>query len=151
MSEPDRPSGQFPVSRLRWGREIAQVWRSGWVRLRSRFWIILLAFGIGLALVWFFNDTDTALLNQVQLEQQESLTRTARYISDYSDLTLAVPLSLTFWIIGAVRNRVRWRKLGLACLMAALMAGLLVQGFKRIAGRPRPDAATTSTTSCGTG
>lgn len=141
MKHSDRARGKTPTNPLRWRREIMQVWRSGWVRLWSRFWIILLAFGVGYALVWFFNAADTALLNQVQVESA-SLTRTARFISDYSDLTLAVPLSLALWIAGAARHRVRWRKLGLACLMATLMAGLLVQGFKRVAGRPRPDAVT---------
>lgn len=142
MSEPGRLSGQVPASRLRWRREIVQVWRGGWARLQPRLWIILLAFGVGLGLVWFCGDADTALLNQVQQVGHEPLTRTARFISDYSDCTFAIPFTVTLWIIGAVRNRVRWRKLGLACLMATLMAGLLVQGFKRIGGRPRPDAAT---------
>jgi membrane-associated phospholipid phosphatase len=135
------PSPRLPGSRKRYLREIAVVWRGGWARLRTRLWIIVLASVIGSALVWGGNDTDKALLEQLRLKDSTA-TQMADFISNYtSDLALCVPLSLALWFcgIGATRNRSRWRRLGLACLMATCMAGLWVSVVKRVVGRPRPN------------
>ncbi len=113
----------------------------GWRRLRPRLWLILLASGVGLALVWFGDGADKFLLGQVRLESSAPATQAAKFISDYSDLVFCVPVSLALWTFGAVRGGARWRRLGLACLMAALTAGLIVTLFKHVVGRPRPDAA----------
>ena len=140
MTEHRRRTARLPASGSRWLREIALVWRGGWTRLRSRLWLILLAAIAGSILVWFGDATDRALLDRVQTDNPRG-TQTARFISDHSDLVLGVPLALALWVAGAVRSRACLRRLGLACLMAALMAGLITQLIKRIPGRPRPDAA----------
>jgi membrane-associated phospholipid phosphatase len=139
MSPPASPTRRLAASHLL--REIGLVWCGGWTRLRSRLWLILLASGLGVALVWFGDGADKVLLGQVRLDANEMARLTAKFISDYSDLVLCAPLALVLWSIGAVRGRARWRRLGLACLMAALMAGLIVNVFKYVVGRPRPDAA----------
>lgn len=138
MSLPASPTRR-PAS-ARWLREVGLVWCGGWSRLRSRLWMVLLAGGVGVGLVWFGNGADKALLEQVWVDNA-AVTRGAKFISDYSDLVLCVPLSLALWSVGALRDRTRWRRLGLACLMAALMAGLIVNMVKYVVGRPRPDAA----------
>jgi membrane-associated phospholipid phosphatase len=135
------PNRRLAASRRRCLREAGLVWHGGWCRLRSRLWLILLAIGIGLTLIGLGGDADKDLLEQVRLDPSAATTQTAKCISGYSDLFLCVPLSLALWIIGVLRRRARWRRLGLACLMAALMAGLIVTVCKHVVGRPRPDAA----------
>lgn len=142
MTEPHPSPARLPFSRRRCLREVAVVWRGGWARLRTRLWIIVVACAVGSGLVWVGDDADKALLERIRLESNATATQTANFISDYaSDLALAVPLSLVlwFWGLGATRRRTRWRRLGLACLMATLVAGLTVTVVKRVAGRPRPN------------
>ena len=141
MNQPASPSRRLAASRKRCLREAGLVWHGGWSRLRSRLWLILLASGIGVALVWCGNGADQALLEQVRLDANATTTHAAKFISHYSDLVLCVPLALALWVGGVVRRCARWRRLGLACLMAALMAGWIVTVFKHVVGRPRPDAA----------
>ena len=134
-------STRLPGSRKRYLREIAVVWRGGWARLRTRLWIIVLASVIGSALVWVGDDSDKAWLEKLRLDDTTA-TQSADFISNYtSDLALGVPLSIAlwFWGIGTTRNRSRWRRLALACLMATCMAGLWVSVVKRVVGRPRPN------------
>jgi membrane-associated phospholipid phosphatase len=117
---------------------VGLVWRGGWARLRPRVWLILLVVLCGLAAAWFGDGADKALLGGICLDKSELASRAARFIRDYSDLVLCTPLALTLWTLGVVRRRARWRRLGLACLMAALMAGLFVTVLKHLTGRPRP-------------
>lgn len=141
MTESTAPKHRPPATpSRRWLREVRHVWLGGWTRLRRRLGLLLAVYLAGLGLVWFAGDTDRTILDQIHLENRDSLTAKADFISDSSDLVLAVPVSIALWLYGAARGRVRWRKLGLACLMAALMGGLLVQIGKHLAGRPRPDA-----------
>ena len=129
-----------PLTRRRCLREIAVVWRGGWDRLRTRLWIIVLASAVGSGLVWVGNDADKALLDNIQ-QDDEVATQTADFVSNYtSDLALGIPLSLALWFcgIGATRHRAKWRRLGLACLMATCMSGFCVTVVKRVVGRPRP-------------
>jgi len=141
MNPPTCPRRRLAASPKRCLREAGLVWRGGWSRLRSRLWLILLASGLGVALVWYGDGADRLLLDQVRMDANATTTHAAKFISDYSDLVLCVPLSLALWVGGVVFRRARWRRLGLACLMAALMAGWIVTVFKRLVGRPRPDAA----------
>lgn len=95
-----------------------------------------------IALIYTSHSRDRELLDDLRLHDNAAATQIADFVSEYtSDLTLAVPLSLTFWIVGAIGNRAKWRRLGLACLMATLTAGLAVTLVKRVTGRPRPNAA----------
>lgn len=138
MRQPEPPSQHHAPRHLL--REIGLVWRGGWSRLRSLCWLILIVTGIGVALIWLGNDVDKSLLEQARLNANVTAKESAIFISDYSDLNFAVPVSLAFWIFGVLRRRARWRRMGIACIMAALMAGLIVNIFKVAVGRPRPDA-----------
>lgn len=132
---------RVPLTRRRCLREIAVVWRGGWDRLRSRLWIIVLASAIGSGLVWVGDDADKSLLEKLRLDDDVA-TQAADFVSNYtSDLTLCVPLSLALWFcgFGATRHRAKWRRLGLACLMATCMSGICVTVVKRVVGRPRPN------------
>ena len=121
------------------GREFCHVWQGGWVRLWPRLWIILLAAGIGMLLVVLFSPTDNALLRQIRVDN-ETVMKVARYLSDYSDRTvpLGAPIGMLIWLAGVTRRKVRWRKLGIACLIATLVAGLIVMVIGMATGRPRP-------------
>jgi membrane-associated phospholipid phosphatase len=140
MTDAPRNNQRLPLTRRRCLRELAVVWHGGWQRLRARLWIIVVASALGSGLVWVGNDADKAMLEKVRLDD-DLATQTADFVSNYtSDLALGVPLSLALWFcgFGATRNRSRWRRLGLACLMATLMSGLCVTVVKRVVGRPRP-------------
>jgi len=133
---------RIPLTRRRCLREVALVWRGGWGRLRTRLWIIGVAAVVGAGLAWVGTDRDAALMASVRLEDNVAATQFADFVSSYtSDLALCIPISMVLWTVGAMRNRARWRRLGLACLMATSLAGLTVQGVKRVVGRPRPNGS----------
>lgn len=144
---PDAPPTSAPAPNTsrwqwrRWGREAGAVWRGGWQRLWPRFWIIFLACGVGAVLVLAAGPTDNTLLTELRRPDNHSLNELAGFLSRYGDLTFGAPLAVLIWCVGVVRNKVRWRKLGLACLMAGLMGGLIVNVFRIGTGRPRPRAA----------
>lgn len=142
---PSQPS-RLAFSKRRGLREVGLVWRGGWARLRARLWIIALASALGSGLAWVGTSQDRELMEKVRLDAPEATEKTASQVADFvssytSDLTVGVPISLVLWTIGAVRGRARWRRLGLACLMATALAGLTVQGVKRVVGRPRPNVS----------
>jgi membrane-associated phospholipid phosphatase len=134
-------SARLRFSRKRCLREVALVWRGGWERLRTRLWILFVASTLGIGLAWVGTDQDRALMEAVHVNADEA-TNTADFVSNYtSDMAVCIPVSVLFWAVGAARGRSRWRRLGLACLMATSLAGLTVQGVKRVAGRPRPNVS----------
>lgn len=133
--KPAKPTGKRLI------QEAVQVLCGGWKRLWPRLWIVLAACGVGILLVLTASATDNALLKQVRVDGNDTVENIADFISDHADLMLGAPLSLLIWGAGAWFGRVRWRKLGLACLMATLMAGLIVLVFRVGTGRPRPFAA----------
>ena len=93
-------------------------------------------------LVLIASDADNSLLNRLRFADGDGTPkRVAQFISDHADLMLAAPLSLLIWGAGMIAKRARWRKIGLACLMVTLMAGLIVLVFRVGTGRPRPFAA----------
>ena len=116
------------------------MWRGGWVRLRARSWILLLAIGIGGALVLTASKQDFALLEKIRVHDSERTEHAANLISDVADkyVPLGAPIGLLIWAAGAMGGKVRWRKLGLACLMATLLSGVIVNIFRMPLGRPRP-------------
>jgi len=139
VNSPSREPNSIRLTSKRLAKEVAQVFCGGWKRLWPRSWIILVACGAGMLLVVTFSDADNALVKKIRVED-EKVTSVAQFISDHADLMLAVPLSLAIWCAGVTGGRVRWRKVGLACLMAALVAGLFVNVFRATTGRPRPKA-----------
>jgi undecaprenyl-diphosphatase len=146
MSETHPKPARLPLTRRRCLREMALVWRGGWARLRARLWIVALITVVGAGLAWVGTGADRDLMEMVRVTGTASAERTAdgvaRFVSSYtSDLSVGVPLSVLIWLVGAARGRARWRRLGLACLMATAMAGLTVQGVKRVVGRPRPNVS----------
>ena len=88
--------------------------------------------------VLVFSPQDNALLAKIRMPDDAGIEQTAKFISKWGDLNLAGPLAILIWVIGAVINRVRWRKLGLALLMACLVSGLILNIFRMGTGRPRP-------------
>ena len=123
-----------------WLREIAEVWDGGMSRLVPRLWIILGAIALGAVLVLTVSPTDVYLQQKVRMDNNPSADTVASFLSRYGDLNVGSPLAALIWLAGALRNKVRWRKLGLACLMAGLIAGLIVNIFRTTTGRPRPYA-----------
>jgi membrane-associated phospholipid phosphatase len=118
--------------------EVWLVWLGGWRRLWPRFWIILAAVVIGAMAVKLVGPQDNALLEKIRQVDNPPVQHTAEFLTRWGDLTFSGPLSLVLWLIGAVGNRVRWRRFGLALLMAGLLAGLIVNIFRIGTGRPRP-------------
>ena len=88
--------------------------------------------------VLFFSPQDNALLAQIRVPNDTKLNDVANFLSKWGDLNGAGPLAIAIWIVGAATDRVRWRKLGLALLMACLVSGLIVNIFRMGTGRPRP-------------
>lgn len=123
----------------KFGREFFQVWCGGWQRLWPRLWIILGVVGVGVVLIQFFSETDNSIAAKFWLEKGRARTA-SEFLSNHADLMLAIPLSVGLWILGAIRRRIRWRKLALACLLATCIAGLLTDVFRGTIGRPRPEA-----------
>lgn len=125
--------------------EAEEVWKGGWSRLWPRMWIILLACLIGAGLVMTISPTDISLQQMVRIDNSQAANSAAHFFSRYGDLNVGGPLAVLIWIGGAARDRVRWRKLGLALLMALLLSGLIVNIFRVGTGRPRPYAAEPNT------
>jgi membrane-associated phospholipid phosphatase len=143
MSETQSPPNQ-PAWKL-WLREAGEVWCGGWSRLWPRLWIVLAACGVGMVLVLTVGETDVLLQQKARVDDNPDVEALGRILSKHSDLNFAVPLSFALWVIGAALKKVRLRKLGLACLMATLLAGLIVLVFRLGTGRPRPYAAEPNT------
>jgi membrane-associated phospholipid phosphatase len=135
------PSPAQPSNlRRQWLREGWIVWRLGWARLWPRWWVILVIVGLGAAAVLLYGEADDSLLNHIRVPDNPPLQHFARRVSFWGDLTWSIPLSLLLWVAGAVSRRARWRKLGWACLLAALVGGATVDIFRVSLGRPRPRA-----------
>lgn len=120
-------------------REFLAVLCGGVRRLWPRFWIILAAVGIGAVLVLAFSQWDNEVVEKMRLEKGTA-RNVAQFISDHADIMFAIPISLAIWILGVVKKRVRWRKIGIACLLATCVAGLITDVFRGGTGRPRPEA-----------
>jgi membrane-associated phospholipid phosphatase len=109
-------------------------------------WMVIAACLVGAILVLTVGKTDVLLQQKAQVDHNPNAHALARVLSSRSDLNFAVPLSIGIWVCGAAIGRVRLRKLGLACLMATLLGGLIVLVFRMGTGRPRPNIAQPYTT-----
>jgi membrane-associated phospholipid phosphatase len=120
-----------------WGREAAEVWAGGWSRVWPRLWIIVLAIVVGATLVLTISPVDKSLQHAAQVDGTTAKS-VAKFLSNYGDLNVTGPLAALVWVLGAAFKKVRWRKLGLACLMGGLLAGLITNIPRPGMGRPRP-------------
>jgi len=118
-------------------REASQVWCGGWARVWPRLWIILVALGLGATLILTVSPLDKTLQRDARVENP-SARSAAKYLSKYGDLNVTGPLAAVVWVAGAAFKKKRWRKLGLACLMGGLLAGLITNIPRAGLGRPRP-------------
>jgi membrane-associated phospholipid phosphatase len=94
-----------------------------------------------LVLLWE-HDRDVLRYLQVERQQRDDWVHlAARKISFWGDyLTWTVPMALAIWW-GAERFGSRsWRRMALACLLAASVAGITANCFRLSLGRPRPHA-----------
>jgi undecaprenyl-diphosphatase len=135
---------QLKTNRPPWKRllrEAAAVWGGGWLRLWPRLWIILTACVVGAILVLTASATDVSLQQMARIDNIPAAKPVARFLSRYGDVNVAGPVAILIWLLGVVASNVRWRKIGLACLMAGLLSGLIVNIFRVNMGRPRPYAA----------
>ena len=132
MASPVRPPWR------RWGREAGFVFLGGLDRLWPRLWIILAAVALGMGAVLLFSPQDNALLAHIRVPDAPRTDNVAKFLSQWGDLNGAGPLAILIWVLGAISSRVRWRKLGLALLMACLVSGLILNIFRIGTGRPRP-------------
>jgi membrane-associated phospholipid phosphatase len=99
--------------------------------------LLLLALGSALAL-WPWEMT---LLHAVQGTKNESLVHLARQLSYWGDLyTGTVILFASLWLVGLINRQPYFRNAAIACLLAAILAGLFTDIFRYGLGRPRPKA-----------
>jgi len=133
---------QKSAARLRWrifAREFLSVLCGGWRRLWPRFWIIGIAVGVGAVLVLVFSQADNEVVEKMRLEKGTARS-VSQFVSDHADIMFAIPLSIAIWLLGVAKNRARWRKIGIACILATCVAGLITDVFRGGTGRPRPEA-----------
>ncbi len=72
------------------------------------------------------------------LEQEQWFER-CRWLHKYTKFEwLNLSLALGFLIVGFLKAKSEWRRIGLAILLAGGLAGLLGQTLKTVTGRPRP-------------
>jgi len=133
---------QKRAARLRrkiFAREFLAVLCGGWRRLWPRLWIIFAAVAVGAILVLVFSHADNAVVEKMRLEKGPART-VSQFISDHADIMFAIPLSVCIWLLGVAKHRIRWRKIGIACILATCIAGLITDAFRGGTGRPRPEA-----------
>jgi membrane-associated phospholipid phosphatase len=74
-------------------------------------------------------------------QRSEVVRWVARRVSKWGDYpTGTLILSAGLWAAGFVFQRRVWRTGGLACLLAATIAGIAINPVRALAGRPRPSA-----------
>ena len=91
----------------------------------------------GVLVIKLQNGQDRALLQKIYSENPTVLA-VARTVTFWGDWPGWTTLGLLVWFRGACFGRASWRRAGLACLLAALMAGVTINCFRPTMGRPRP-------------
>jgi membrane-associated phospholipid phosphatase len=136
-----KPSADTPPAaaspRRIWARELGSLWREGLENFLGRWWVVPLAVGFGVLVIFAQSEQDRALLQHIRSDNPavHSVAKAASYWGDWPGWAV---LGLAVWVAGAARNKVSWRNAGLACLLATLMAGLTINCFRPTMGRPRP-------------
>ena len=139
MSVPIQPTKPRPAWK-RFAREFLLVWRLGFARLLSRWWMIPLIVGVGLALViGDTGDWDNRLLQQIRQPDNAALTQAARSLSFWGDVIWAVLLALVLFVVGVSFGCPRWRQIAWACMLSVLASTVILNAFRLTLGRARPN------------
>lgn len=73
-------------------------------------------------------------------QRVESIRMFAQYASKWGDYTTGTFIVVAgLWVAGVVFKRRMWRTAAMACLLAASLAGLLINPGRSLFGRPRPN------------
>ncbi len=84
---------------------------------------------------------DTAIDHRLTDQRPDGVARLARQFSYWGDFpTGTLILSAAFWLGGLLLRRRSWRIAGVACILAATLAGLSVNVLRPTLGRARPYA-----------
>ncbi|MFH0954442.1 MAG: phosphatase PAP2 family protein [Verrucomicrobiota bacterium] len=103
---------------------------------RGRF--ALLAFGVAL-LAALVHPQDTGLYHRMTDRRSDRVRAVARRVSHWGDLQRgSLIVAAVVWGVGVVRKKRRWQAAGIACLLAALLAGAVANVARPAFGRPRP-------------
>ncbi|GDY14692.1 hypothetical protein LBMAG53_35700 [Planctomycetota bacterium] len=110
--------------------------------IRRRPWLtaglLIATTGLGGLSLAFDAPADAWLL--AQGETDTPLRLIARWFRTFGAFTDVLTWSVLLYVVGRVIRRDRWRRLGIACLLAASLAGLVANLFRPTIGRARPDA-----------
>lgn len=124
----------------RYGHEGLLIWRLGLANLALRWWQFLLIVGLGALLVladrggW-----EGQLLQQIRQPDNESLTRTAKFLSEFGDVIWALLLAAVLFAQGVAFGCPRWRQVAWACFLAVVASTIIVNLFRPTLGRARPN------------
>lgn len=124
----------------RYGHEGLLIWRLGLANLALRWWEFLLIVGIGALLVladrggW-----EGQLLQRIRQPDNEFLTRTAKFLSEFGDVIWALLLATVLFAQGFAFGCPRWRQVAWACFLAVVASTIIVNVFRPTLGRARPN------------
>lgn len=115
--------------------------REAWQTARARWPFFFVALPAAMVLVVaFFFPRDVALADWCYADRSEFLREVARRTSAQGDFRLTLELFVFLVSFGIWKRRAEWRRLGLAILLAASLAGLVATSVRVTTGRPRPSA-----------
>jgi undecaprenyl-diphosphatase len=120
-----------------WLRELRAVWLRGFGKFLRRIWVLALIVLLSLSAILLQHGQDRSLLHKIIFDNA-AVNDLARFASKYGDWPGWATVGFAVWIFGAAKKSRRWRKAGLACLLATLMAGVTINCFRPTMGRPRP-------------
>ena len=83
---------------------------------------------------------DVEIADWISRDGKGFLGFVARRYTHYADFRLTLELFLAFWLVGMWKRREDWKRLGLAILLSAAIAGALDTSIRALTGRPRPSA-----------
>ena len=101
---------------------------------------LFLVFALALAAVALSTfPRDVNVYHWLTDQRSEPVRWVARRVSKWGDYpTGTLILGVGLWVAGFVFKRRTWRTNGLACLLAATIAGIAINPVRALAGRPRP-------------
>ncbi len=110
--------------------------------LLRRHWRLALAFAaVAAAAALLIHPHDLDWYHRMTDRRTEAVRRVAKLFTKWGDYqTGSLILAAALWGAGAAARRRSWQLAGLACLLAATVAGLANNTVRFTAGRPRPHA-----------